>query len=304
MSNIALFGTIFMDIKGFSDRKYDPVGRNVGQVQFVHGGVGRNVAENLAVLGSKVTFVSALDDSPIGLDVEKRLQQEKVNLKYLKKVPEKGMGIWMAILDHNGDLAASISKMPDFSLLENFVAEAAEKAVADASHVAVEIDLTEKITRTILEAAKRYNKPVYGIPGNLEIVGAHKDILEGMECFICNDIEAQKLFDEPVNFSDLDEVTKAVAQFSRLMRLKSMVVTLGDRGAVYYKEGMENAMHHAIQPVEMVDSTGAGDAFFSGVLNALEKGKTLSEAVCCGSAVAAYTIQSPESTCIGYRGEN
>lgn len=302
MANIALFGTIFMDIKGFSEKKYDPVGRNVGQVQFVHGGVGRNVAENLAVLGSRVTFVSTLDDSPIGLDVEKRLLEENISLSYMKKVPEKGMGIWMAILDHNGDLAASISKMPDFSLLENFVEEAAEKAIAEATHVALEIDLTEKITRTILKAAKKANKPVYGIPGNLEVVGAHKDVLEEMECFICNDIEAQKLFGEAVDFADLDAVGRAVAQFARSMRLKSMVVTLGERGAVYYETGMDKAKLHAVQPVEMVDSTGAGDAFFSGVLHALVEGKPLSAAVHCGSAVAAYTIQSPESTCIGYQG--
>ena len=36
MQEIALFGTVFIDIKGFSKNKYDPVGRNVGNVQFIH----------------------------------------------------------------------------------------------------------------------------------------------------------------------------------------------------------------------------------------------------------------------------
>ena len=39
-----VFGTVFMDCKGFAAYRYDPLGRNVGSVRFIHGGVGRNVA--------------------------------------------------------------------------------------------------------------------------------------------------------------------------------------------------------------------------------------------------------------------
>ena len=44
MLNVTMFGTVFMDIKGFAEQNYDPVGRNLGHVKFIHGGVGRNVA--------------------------------------------------------------------------------------------------------------------------------------------------------------------------------------------------------------------------------------------------------------------
>ena len=64
-----VFGTVFMDCKGFAANRYDPLGRNVGTVRFIHGGVGRNVAENLALAGSSPVFVSSVDEGGLGGEV-------------------------------------------------------------------------------------------------------------------------------------------------------------------------------------------------------------------------------------------
>ena len=57
MNKIAVIGTVFMDIKGFSHNSYDPVGTNIGDIVFSFGGVGRNAAENLANIGIPVSFL-------------------------------------------------------------------------------------------------------------------------------------------------------------------------------------------------------------------------------------------------------
>ena len=46
---MVVIGTVFVDIKGFPDDLYIPEGRNAGRVEIVHGGVGRNVAEDIAL---------------------------------------------------------------------------------------------------------------------------------------------------------------------------------------------------------------------------------------------------------------
>lgn len=301
MQEIALFGTVFIDIKGFSKNKYDPVGRNVGNVQFIHGGVGRNVAEDMGVLGTPVTFVSTVDSTAMGIDVEKRLWEYDINTKYLKKVEQNGMGMFMAILDNNGDLAGSISSPPDFTFFEALLDEKCEEIIEQASHVALEIDLNEKISRKIVDIANRLNKPLYGLPGNLSVILADKDILMGMECFICNDIEAEKIFDCAFGNGNVEVIKAEVKKFADKMKIKSMVVTMGEKGAVYYQPSMTEAMYNKVNPVQMVDSTGAGDSFFSGVVSALVQNKSLEQAVKFGSKVAAYTIQSPESTCVGFK---
>ena len=67
-NSVVVLGTAFVDLKGVSAGPYDPAGRNLGSVSVVHGGVGRNVAENIANLGIPVSFVGLLDETAFGRD--------------------------------------------------------------------------------------------------------------------------------------------------------------------------------------------------------------------------------------------
>ena len=159
MLNVTMFGTVFMDIKGFAEQNYDPVGRNLGHVKFIHGGVGRNVAENLGILGVPTTFVSTVDDNANGQEIENRLLENEVKTDYLKKVPADGMGMWMALLAKHGELVGSISKMPNLQFFADIVNNQGEEIITKASHVALDIDLTEEITKKVIAIAKEKVNP-------------------------------------------------------------------------------------------------------------------------------------------------
>ncbi len=82
---IVVFGAVFVDIKGFPDDIYIPDGRNVGHVEYIHGGVSRNVVEDIANIELRPTFVSIVDDSALGQDVVRKLNNHKVNtIMYLQ----------------------------------------------------------------------------------------------------------------------------------------------------------------------------------------------------------------------------
>ena len=66
---IVVIGDVFIDIKGFSTSPYIPYGRNAGTIAQIHGGVGRNVAEDIANVELEPTFVSSVDDDAMGEDV-------------------------------------------------------------------------------------------------------------------------------------------------------------------------------------------------------------------------------------------
>ena len=108
---IVVVGNVFVDIKGFPENTYVPDGRNAGEVEFVHGGVGRNVAEDIANVELRPRFVSMVDDTAEGEDVLRKLHNHKVDTRYVVSVPG-GMGIWLAVFDNSGDLAGSISRRP------------------------------------------------------------------------------------------------------------------------------------------------------------------------------------------------
>ena len=141
---IVVIGDVFIDIKGYSLSPYIPQGRNAGTVIQIHGGVARNVAENIANIELKPTFISAVDNNAMGDDVIEKLKRHKVETKYMKKV-ENGMGTWLAVFDHEGDVVASISKRPDHKPIEQILDEYGDEIFKDADSIAIEIDTDKEI---------------------------------------------------------------------------------------------------------------------------------------------------------------
>ena len=109
---IVVIGVVFVDIKGYPESAFIPGGRNVGRVEQIHGGVGRNVAEDIANCELRPTFISLVDDSGTGSDVIRKLNSHKVNTEYMRRTRD-GMGTWLAVFDNDGDVYASISKRPN-----------------------------------------------------------------------------------------------------------------------------------------------------------------------------------------------
>ena len=83
---IVVIGAVFVDIKGFPIDAYIPTGRNAGHIKYIHGGVSRNVVEDIANIELRPTFLSIVDDSALGEDVIRKLQRHKVNTEYVQKI--------------------------------------------------------------------------------------------------------------------------------------------------------------------------------------------------------------------------
>jgi pseudouridine kinase len=294
---VAVIGTIFVDCKGFAQSNYNPFGRNLGSIQFVHGGVGRNVAVNLANLSIPTFFVSTVDDSALGKEVKCNLLKANIDLTYLASAANNGMGMWLAVLDENGNLAGSISQMPDLDLLERTIAEKGREIMKAASHVVLELDLNESISRKAIEMAQESRRRVYGIPGNLDVILKNRDLLTYLDCFICNDIEAGRLLDQDLSGLEIGALREILIEYTLKTGLASMVITLGSRGSVYYDSRTHEKGYQPAFEIDIVDTSGAGDAFFSGTVAGLIKNRPLNEAVVHGTRVASWTIQQTENTC-------
>jgi pseudouridine kinase len=294
--SVLVIGTIFVDCKGFAKQTYHPSTKNLGHIQFVHGGVGRNVAENLANLQVATLFVSSVDATAIGKEVTERLRQSKVNTRYLIESKQPGMGMWLAILDEKGELAGSISQMPDLTLIQELITRKGKEMIGQSTHISLELDLNLQIAQSVIKLAEEEKKPIYGIPGNLDVILNHRDLLEHLDCFICNNFEADLFLELDFTNFNMDLKQESLIQFVDRIGMGSMVVTLGANGAVYYNSQTKEVGHQPVFPVKLVDSSGAGDAFFSGTVMGLVKGLSLKDAVICGTKVAGWTIESTENT--------
>lgn len=240
---IVVIGAVFVDIKGYPLSTYIPGGRNAGRVEQVHGGVCRNVAEDIANVELRPTFVSLVDDTGSGQDVIDKLAKHKVNTKYIEKVPD-GMGTWLAVFDNDGDVCAAIS--------------------------------------------------------NMSIAMERRAFLQEIDCFVCNQQEAGLLFSDEYDHMAPEEMCRTLAANVHSANIPCMVVTMGGEGAVYARSNGESGVVPA-KKVDVIDTTGAGDAFFAGTVIGLTYGKTLPEACEIGSRLAASVICTAENVCPRFR---
>ena len=292
---IVVVGAVFVDIKGFPDELYNPTGRNAGRIEIVHGGVGRNVAEDIANVELRPTFVSMVDDTATGAEVLRKLGKHKVNTDYVISQPD-GMGMWLAVFDNSGDLAGSISKRPRLDALTALLDEKGDEIFCDADSIVIEVDMDKEIVKRILRYAEKYGKKVFGVVSNMAIASQRRDFLQSIDCFVCNLQEAGILFVD--DFTDLAPDALAAELEQRIVKanIPSLVVTLGSRGAVYVSKSGENG-YYPPESVTVRDTTGAGDAFCAGVAIGQTYGKSLQESVRIGTHLAASVITISESTC-------
>ena len=292
---IVVIGDVFIDVKGYSTSPYIPYGRNAGTVVQIHGGVGRNVVEDIANVELEPTFISAVDDDGMGEDVIRKLDRHKVNTQYMKKA-ENGMGTWLAVFDHEGDVVGSISKRPDHKWIEQILDEHGDEIFKDADSVAIEIDLDKDIVKKTFAYAEKYNKKVYALVSNMSIAIERRDFLRKTECFVCNQQEAGILFSEDYENVSPEDLADILLERIRSATISKMVVTMGDKGAVYADENGDKGVYTALK-VDVIDTTGAGDAFFSGVCIGLTYGKTLREACAIGTRLSSTVICTSENIC-------
>lgn len=292
---IVVIGAVFVDIKGFPESDYIPDGRNAGTVKYIHGGVCRNIVEDIANMELRPTFVSIVDETGLAEEVVHKLNNHKVNTDFIRKVPQ-GMGTWLAVFDEKGDLAGSISQRPDLMPILSILEEHGDEIFEEADSVIIEADTDRPIVKKVLSLAKAHNIPVYAAISNMNIGVERRDLLQQFDCLICNQLEAGVFFADEYDDKTPEEMVDILEKNIARSQMKSMIVTMGDKGAVYASAAGEKGICPP-RKVTLKDTTGAGDAFCAGAVSALTYGLSMEEATQIGSRIAASVIVSAENVC-------
>lgn len=288
-------GAVFVDIKGFPFSTYLPDGRNAGKIEYIHGGVSRNVAEDIGNLELRPIFLSIVEDSAMGHDVLQHLEKHKVDTSYVMK-KEGGMGKWLAVFDHNGDLAGSISERADMSPLMEVLEEKGDEIFQKIKTACIQVDLPKPVLKKLFALANKYDVKKYAVVANMSIAIEHRDLLKQYDCFICNQIEAGQFFVDDYSEKTPEELCDIIYNRVTSAQIPAMVVTMGGNGSVYATLDGEKGICPS-KKVTVVDTTGAGDSFCAGVCAGLSCGKTLAESVEIGTRLAASVVSSLDNVC-------
>jgi len=292
---IVVIGAAFVDIKGFPHNIYIPDGRNVGRIEYIHGGVARNVVEDIANVELRPTYVGIVDDTPLGDAVLQKLKNHKINTDYVLTIPD-GMGTWLAVFDNNGDVAGSISKRPNMLPIVELLEKKGDEIISQADSVVLECDLNKALVKKVIELCQKHHKKLFALVSNMSIAAERRDLLKYYDCFICNQQEAGLLFADDYSEYTPEQMCEVLDKKVHAAHIPAMVVTMGAKGAVYSNLQGDKGIC-AARKVHVKDTTGAGDAFCAGVSIGLTYGKTMPEAIEIGSYLAASVITSSENVC-------
>ena len=229
---IVVIGAVFVDIKGYPEAAFIPTGRNAGRLEQIHGGVGRNVAEDVANCELRPTFISVVDHSAMSEDVVRKLKNHKVNTDYIR-ITDDGLGTWLAVFDNDGDVYASISKRPNLRPIADILDEHGDEIFRDADSIIIEIDVDKEVVKRVFRLAQKYQKKVYAVVSNMSIALERRDFLQSIACFVCNVQEAGILFSDDFSDMEIPELVQTISRKVCQAQIPSMIVTLGGRGAVY-----------------------------------------------------------------------
>jgi len=299
--SILVIGATFVDIKGFPYDNYLPTGRNAGRVEYVHGGVARNVVEDIANIELRPTFLSIVDDTPMGDAVVQKLRNHKVCTDYILTRPD-GMGTWLAVFDNKGDVAGSISKRPNMYPIAELLEAKGDEIFSKVRSVVLEVGLDKEIVKSTLSLCQKHKVKSFALVANMSIAAERRDLLQQFDCVICNQQEAGILFLDDYEGKTPEEMRDILAERIVAANIPSMVVTMGADGAVFASLTGEKGLCPA-KKVQVKDTTGAGDSFCAGVAIGMTYGKVMAEAVEIGTTLAASVITSSENVCPRFRPE-
>ncbi|MFV0515967.1 MAG: carbohydrate kinase family protein [Aminipila sp.] len=283
MIDITVIGGIAVDIEGLPYSTLRKGESNPGRISISYGGVGRNITENLARIGAKVAFVSAVGNDFVGKNAVRELKSLGVNVDNVHMLESENTAIYLSILNHVGDMEMALCNMDVLEKIAVDIVEEAMPVIKSAKILGIDANLTHDVQQYILDM-------VQGIPVFLDPVSAPKAERSKKHIGRFHTIKPNRGEAEVLcGFSIEDEqgLSEAGKWFVD-QGVRRVYITLGEDG-VYYKDDVEEGV---IAPgnVRVVSATGAGDAFSAAIMKGFISNKSIKETACYGMAASKVTM--------------
>ncbi len=267
---------------------------NPGHGAMSPGGVGRNIAENLARLGTRTHLVAAVGRDALGDSLLAQTAAAGVRLELIHRSVHP-TGTYTAILDSDGELIVAVADMAATDNLGPEHISQARDIIASAGLLVLDGNLapaTLEHARDLADAA--------GVRTILEPVSVPK--AANLSAAITAD---RPLYAVTPNRDELTALTDLPARTDRQLRLAAdnlhrrgvqhVWVRLGERGSFLSSAESGDTFIPAMAPTTVEDVTGAGDSMLAAFCHALLEGQEPVDAARYGHAAAALTIASPHT---------
>ncbi len=279
-ARITVVGSLNMDLVVRTPRIPRP-GETIigGDFHTLPGGKGANQAVAAARLGARVSMVGRVGRDTFANPLLDNLTAAGVDHTFVTQDPEAATGVALIEVDDAGQNSIVVASGANMRVSPADV-EAAEATIASADVLLLQLESPLETVTRAAQVARAHGVRVILNPAPARPLPAA--LLSLVDVLIPNENETALLTGMPVESRDQIE---AAATALRELGVGTVILTLGDRGALLTQEG--ETEHFPAFDVTPVDTTAAGDAFVGGFAVALAEGKSLAEAVRWGNGAGA-----------------
>ena len=257
---LTVIGGVNMDISAALTAPFVPADSVPGQVTLGCGGVARNIAHNLRLMGHEVKFVSAFGGEIFGEMCWRECQAIGLDLTLSERCDGMRNGLYLCVNDQSGEMRAAVA---DTEIISCITPDFLEARISDINRSKLVIADTNISTEAILYLIDHCTAPLL-----VDTVSTAKAprIIKALQQSQTKRLHALKLNLQEAQAVTHCDTAKGAADWLTAMGVNQVYITLGSDG-VYCSDGVCHERYKAI-PTRVINTTGAGDAFIAGVAHA------------------------------------
>ncbi|KGQ71488.1 kinase [Chelonobacter oris] len=283
---VVTIGGTNMDIAGYSLNNIVFSDSNLGKIKCTPGGVGRNIAQNIAMLGKESHLISVVGDDLYGETVLERTKLAGTYVDRCYKLHHEATSTYLSLLDNHGEMVVAINDMAILNHLTPALLSSRLDFIQHSNVIVLDCNLSEKTLAWIL--SNNNGIPIFVDPVSTFKAMKIKHWLSHIHTLKPNRLEAEAL--SGLEIKTDDDVLKAASWF-HAQGLTRLVLSMGVKG-VYFSE--KNGVSGWAEPlkVNIINVTGAGDAMMAGLACCWLENMTFADSIRYAQGCSAMALSS------------
>lgn len=283
----AVVGGANVDIGGRAFARLIPHDSNPGAVRISVGGVGRNIAHNLCLLGVPTGLFTAWGQDRNGEFIASSCREAGIDARHVLSLPDQPTSTYLYVANPEGEMSVAISDMAVADAVTPAYLRSCLSMLRQARVIVADTNIPAESLRFL---AENVSAPLFCDPVSVAKAVKLLPVLDRIHTLKPNRLEAEILSGIPVRSAE--DALRAGRELVR-KGVRRVFLSLGEEGCCAVSAGEALILPRiAGQPI---NATGCGDAMMAGLVWAWLRDLSLRETAQAGQAAASIALESRET---------
>ena len=286
-SYAAVVGGVNVDIGGCSFAPLVDADSNPGKVSVSLGGVGRNIAHNMSLLGLDVKMLTAMGEDVYGSRIVDSCRSLGIDIGHALRLSDCATSTYLYIADQTGEMALALSDMAVCDRITPAYLASNQQVLQNARVIVADTNIP---AQTLVYLAENCTAPIFCDPVSTIKAEKLQPILNRIHTLKPNRLEAELLSGVPIRQKqDAEKAAKALLEKG----VQRVFLSMGAEGV--FAATADQQLWLPNIPGQMVSTTGCGDAFMAALVWAWMQDMDLEQTAAAGLAAASIAMESTET---------